>query len=122
MPDLLAMSFSRRATKPALSSGTGSPGRASSLPRLALVALVATAGSPIGLLTPPARAEQGIGEIVKAFCLSAFETEMEQAGKVPPAGMADYACGCMAERLQGGSSISTARAACRQETVSRYRM
>jgi hypothetical protein len=87
------------------------------------VALVVMAGNPLlGPFTPPAGAEQGLGEIVKAFCLSAFESEMEQAGKVPPAGMADYACGCMAGRLQGGSSITTARAACRQETVRRYPM
>lgn len=116
------MPSSRQTTRPSLSSCTSSPGRAPSLPRLALVALVAMAGNPLGPLTPPAGAEQGLGEIVKAFCLSAFESEMEQAGKVPPAGMADYACGCMAGRLQGGSSITTARAACRKETVRRYPM
>jgi hypothetical protein len=71
-------------------------------------------------VTPAAHAAEGFGEIVRAFCLSAFETEMEQAGKTPPAGMANYACGCMAGRLRAGSSIDTARATCRQETSKRY--
>ncbi len=67
-----------------------------------------------------ARAEAGMGAIVKAFCLSAFENEMAQSGKIPPAGMANYACGCVAERIGSGSSIDDARSDCRQATARRY--
>lgn len=112
------MPFSRRAIEPAVPTRRTRPAAGLSLPHLALV--VMAAASAFGPLTPPAGAEQGFGEIVRAFCLTAFETEMEQAGKVPPAGMADYACGCMTGRLRGGSSIHTARAACRKETARRY--
>jgi len=68
----------------------------------------------------PARAESGMGAIVKAFCLSAFENEMAQSGKTPPAGMANYACGCVADRIGSGSTIETARSDCRQATAQRY--
>lgn len=114
------MLSSLRTIDPAVRTRRTCPGKVHSLPRLVLVVLATGLGTAFGPLTPPAGAEQGFGEIVKAFCLSAFETEMEQAGKVPPAGMADYACGCMAGRLRGGSSIDTTRAACRQETVRRF--
>lgn len=114
------MPSTRRAIEAATPSPTPSSRGVHSLRRLALGFLVAAAGTAFGPFPPPARAQQGFGEIVRAFCLSAFESEMEQAGKVAPAGMADYACGCMAGRLRGGSSIDTARAACRQETVKRY--
>ena len=67
-----------------------------------------------------ARAESGMGAIVKAFCLSAVENEMAQAGKTPPAGMANYAWGCVAERIGSGSSIDDARSDCRQATARRY--
>lgn len=71
--------------------------------------------------TFPVRASAGgMGEVVKAFCLSAFENEMAQAGKHPPAGMASFACGCVADRITGGSSIETARSSCREATARRY--
>jgi len=85
-----------------------------------LLVLAAGASGTLGSVTPAAAAEQGLGEIVRALCLSAFETEMVQAGKVPPAGMADYACGCMTDRLRSGGGIDAARSACRQETALRY--
>lgn len=94
--------------------------RSGALVRLSLLALASATAAVLGPVTPAAHAAEGFGEIVRAFCLSAFETEMEQAGKTPPIGMADYACGCMAVRLRAGSSIDTARAACRQETSRRY--
>ncbi|MEI7664993.1 MAG: hypothetical protein WCI65_02965 [Synechococcaceae cyanobacterium ELA263] len=79
------------------------------------------AALPIGTdLGRPAGAESGMGAIVKAFCLSAFESEMAQSGKTPPAGMADFACGCVADRIGSGSSLDTARTDCRQATARRY--
>lgn len=62
----------------------------------------------------------GLGEIVRAMCLSAFENELSQAGKRAPAGMADYACGCVADRIQDGSSVDAARNTCREATARRY--
>ena len=72
-------------------------------------------------MTPAAAARaDGLGDIVKAVCLSAFENEMTQSGKTPPAGMADFACGCVADRIGSGSSLDTARSDCRQATARRY--
>jgi len=78
----------------------------------------------IGLLPvlslQPARAEGAIDGIVRGFCLSAFENEMSQAGKKPPQGMAEFACGCVVERLQGGMGLDAARQTCRSLTARRY--
>lgn len=62
----------------------------------------------------------GLNDIVKTFCLSAFETELAQSGKQAPAGMANYACGCVADQLSTGSGLSKAREYCREATAQRY--
>lgn len=88
-----------------------------SSPRLPLLLL---AGLLPGLWLAPARAEGGIDAIVRAMCLSAFDHEMSQAGKTAPKGMADFACGCVTDRLQAGSSLDAARQSCRVLTARRY--
>jgi hypothetical protein len=85
----------------------------SSLPVAALAIL------GLAFLPPQGRA-RGVGEIVMAVCLSAFENEMAQAGKNPPAGMANYACSCVVDRISSGSSIDNARHSCRTATARRY--
>jgi hypothetical protein len=71
-------------------------------------------------MTPAAARADGFGDIVKAVCLSAFENEMSQVGKVPPAGMATYACTCVEQRIRTGSGIEAARSHCRQATAQRF--
>lgn len=66
-----------------------------------------------------ARAD-GLGEIVRAVCLSAFENELTLSGKVAPPGMAAYACSCVEQRIRSGGGIEAARVACRQATAQRY--
>ncbi|MEB3270323.1 MAG: hypothetical protein VKJ44_01570 [Synechococcus sp.] len=68
----------------------------------------------------PVRAESGMGAIVRAFCLTAFQSEMSQAGKRPPEGMANFACGCVADRIEAGGSLDAARRDCRELTARRY--
>ena len=68
----------------------------------------------------PAAAGSSMGSIVRAFCLSAFENEMSQAGKTPPQGMANFACSCVEERLRSGTTLESAKRDCRQETARRY--
>ena len=89
-------------------------------PRLpaALVASVVIAMPAV--LERPAAARADLGSIVRAFCLSAFETEMSMAGKRPPEGMASFACDCVEQRLRSGGTIDAARRDCRQATVRRY--
>lgn len=69
----------------------------------------------------PVEAASGpILEVVRSFCLSAFETELAQSGKKAPDGMAHYACSCVADRITSGSSIASARSSCRDATSKRY--
>ena len=83
---------------------------------LSLVALAAP-----GLLERKAEAGSGpIIEVVRSFCLSAFETELAQSGKTAPDGMANFACSCVADRISSGSSIASARSSCKAATAKLY--
>lgn len=73
----------------------------------------------LGALPLGARAE-GVGAIVQAMCLTAFESEMSQAGKVAPAGMAGFACRCVADRIMQGRGVEEARKECRLATIQRF--
>ncbi len=85
------------------------------------VVLLSLAALPqVSDLGRAAKADSSMGAIVKAFCLSAFEREMVQSGKTAPDGMANFACGCVADRIGSGSSLETARSDCRQATARRY--
>lgn len=79
--------------------------------------LVVSAG--LALTTSPAKAS-GLGSMVQAYCLAAVQQEMSQAGKVPPEGMAAYACRCVVDRISEGTSLSSARSFCRESTARRY--
>ncbi len=83
--------------------------------------LAAVAITVVGTaLAPPSAGARGVGEIVMAVCLNAFENEMAQAGKNPPAGMATYACSCVVDQISNGSGIDEARHSCRTATARRY--
>ncbi len=62
----------------------------------------------------------GVGAIVQAMCLTAFESEMSQAGKVAPEGMAGFACRCVADRIMQGRGIEESRKECRHATRQRF--
>jgi hypothetical protein len=87
--------------------------------RSTALSLVASLGL-VTCLAPQAARADGLGDIVKAVCLSAFENEMNQIGKVAPAGMASYACTCVEQRIRSGSGIEAARSQCRVATAQRY--
>jgi hypothetical protein len=92
--------------------------RGGPIPRASLL-LPGLAALALGTGGGPAAASE-MGELVKTICLGAFNTEMQMAGKVAPAGMADYACECVAQRLTSGSSLDGAKATCKQLTAKRY--
>lgn len=87
--------------------------------RLSLSCAVLMGIAELGLATEPVAAS-GIGSIVQAYCLAAFQQEMSQAGKVPPEGMAAYACRCVVDRITEGTSLPSARSFCRESTARRY--
>jgi hypothetical protein len=62
----------------------------------------------------------GVGAIVQAMCLTAFESEMSQAGKVAPEGMAGFACRCVADRIMQGRGVEESRKECRHATRQRF--
>jgi uncharacterized membrane protein YbhN (UPF0104 family) len=86
---------------------------------LSLLALASALSLGAGLILPGAQA-RGVGEIVMAVCLNAFENEMAQVGKRPPAGMANYACACVVDQISNGNSLDVARTSCRTATARRY--
>ena len=73
----------------------------------------------LGAMPLGARAE-GVGAIVQAMCLTAFESEMSQAGKAAPEGMAGFACRCVTDRIMQGRGVEEARKECRQATIQRF--
>ena len=73
----------------------------------------------LGAMPLGARAE-GVGAIVQAMCLRAFESEMSQAGKVAPEGMAGFACRCVADRIMQGRGVEESRKECRLATRQRF--
>jgi hypothetical protein len=77
------------------------------------------AGAVLALPVGPARAS-GLEALVQATCLAAVEQELAQSGKEPPAGLADYACRCVVDRLVEGMSVASARSTCRASTARRF--
>ncbi|MEB3318866.1 MAG: hypothetical protein VKO39_12100 [Cyanobacteriota bacterium] len=77
------------------------------------------AGTLLGQSGGPARSS-GLDSIVQAYCQVAVEQEIAQSGRVPPAGLADYACRCVVDRLTQGMSVDSARSSCRASTARRY--
>ena len=73
----------------------------------------------LGAMPLGARAES-VGAIVQAMCLTAFESEMSQAGKVAPEGMAGFACRCVADRIMQGRGVEESRKECRLATRQRF--
>ena len=73
----------------------------------------------LGAMPLGVRAE-GVGAIVQAMCLTAFESEMSQAGKVAPEGMAGFACRCVADRIMQGRGVEESRKECRLATRQRF--
>ena len=63
---------------------------------------------------------EGVGAIVQAMCLTAFESEMSLAGKVAPEGMAGFACRCVADRIMQGRGVEESRKECRLATRQRF--
>ncbi|MFN9547181.1 MAG: hypothetical protein ACK6AD_08960 [Cyanobacteriota bacterium] len=84
-----------------------------------LAGLGVLAGVLLSQIGQPANSS-GLDAIVQAYCLVAVEQEMAQSGKVPPAGMADFACRCVLDRLTQGMSVASARSLCRESTARRY--
>ena len=73
---------------------------------------------PIGLLclglaalVPSSRAIS-VSEVVKAFCLSAYQADLQKEGKSVSPALLDRTCGCVGDRVAQGSDVEDAHAVC----------
>ena len=53
-----------------------------------------------------------VAEVVKEFCLSAYQADLEREGKVVPAVQLDRTCACVGDRVAKGSDVEDANEAC----------
>lgn len=68
----------------------------------------------------PVRASNMKDQIIQHFCLNAVTAEFRDAGKTPPAGMADFTCSCVVSQLNARASMDQAKTICRQRAVEKY--
>ena len=77
-------------------------------PRPVLIGLLC-----LGLVSMvPASRSISVAEVVKAFCLSAYQADLQREGKVAPAAQLDRTCACVGERVATGSDVEDAHDAC----------
>ena len=59
--------------------------------------------------------------LLKSFCLTAFNVAMAQAGETPPIGMGEETCSCFLDEVAGGAGIDTARDTCKRRAAVAYK-
>ena len=68
-------------------------------------------------------ATESSGEnIIIKICESSLTKEMNDAGKKPPPGMADYTCNCFYTKVISGASIDNAQSLCKQNASKKYNL
>ncbi|QEY31157.1 hypothetical protein EVJ50_01720 [Synechococcus sp. RSCCF101] len=60
------------------------------------------------------------GGVVMELCRVGFDAAMAEAGKTPPAGMADWTCSCFLTEVRDGQSLAGAERHCRSLASRRY--
>ena len=73
-----------------------------------------------GLIAAPPVTSQD-DNLLKSFCLTAFQAAMAQAGETPPPGMGEETCSCFLDEIAGGAGIDTARHTCRRRAAGTYK-
>ena len=68
----------------------------------------------------PGSPEPKDGDMIRRFCLVAFDAAMRQADQTPPEGMAAFTCDCFLDQVKAGASIDAARLRCTEEAAQRY--
>ena len=92
-------------------------------PEAGVVSAAASAALSLGLLTlglpRPARAGM-MEQLIYNKCTAAMQADFDQAGKVPPAGMVDFTCTCVVEKIFSQQSIHQAKTACTALALKKY--
>ena len=68
----------------------------------------------------PASAPSSDNEMIRSFCLVAFNAAMEQAGQIPPKGMGDFTCSCFLVEVNNGAGIKSAQDTCKAKAAETY--
>jgi hypothetical protein len=64
------------------------------------------------LVLVPSSRSISVADVVKDFCLSAYQADLEREGKVIPAAQLDRTCACVGDRVARGSDVEDAHEAC----------
>ena len=73
----------------------------------------------ISLASVPASAEQE-SNIIRRFCMAAFEAAMANAGQTAPEGMGTFTCDCFLDQVSKGEGLNEARKTCKTEAAQRF--
>ena len=60
----------------------------------------------------PASRTISVSDVVKAFCLSAYQADLQKEGKTASASQLDRTCGCVGEKVAEGRDVEDAHALC----------
>ena len=71
------------------------------------------------LTSAPALAEEA-PNIIRGFCLAAFDAAMANAGLMAPDGMGTFSCDCFIEQVSQGAGLNEAREACKTKAAQRF--
>ena len=59
--------------------------------------------------------------LLKSFCLTAFNAAMAQVRETPPPGMGEQTCSCFLDEVASDAGIDTARDTCKQRAAVAYK-
>ena len=73
------------------------------------------------LTSAPAWAEKE-PNVIRGFCMAAFEAAMVNAGLTAPNGMGSFTCDCFIEQVSQGAALNEARETCRTNAAQRFQL
>ena len=60
--------------------------------------------------------------LIMHYCVKAVNAEFSQAGKTPPAGLAEDTCNCVVQQVDARASLAQAQAICKQQAQTKYNL
>jgi hypothetical protein len=78
--------------------------------------LLSAAAVLIAFVAPTAvQAQSMLDQMVIKKCTAAMQADFDKAGKTPPAGLIQQACGCVATQLDATHNLEMAKTICTQQ-------
>ena len=60
--------------------------------------------------------------LIMHYCIKAVNTEFSQAGKTPPAGLAEGTCTCVVQQVDARATLAQAQTICKQQAEIKYNL